>query len=97
MATVIWSEHALRDLEVACLFMSRDRPEAAQRLREQAFRTTERLADFPRSGRMVPETNSDDFREIFVQSYRIIYQVTENEVYILTVFHGARRLEPGEL
>lgn len=52
--------------------------------------------DLPRSGRVVPELGRDDIREIFVQSYRIIYRARPDTVEILTVHHGARVLDPRQ-
>ena len=51
------------------------------------------LAQFPRSGRKVPEFDNEDIRELIVYSYRIIYQLQEHEVVIAAVIHGKRVLE----
>ncbi len=48
------------------------------------------------SGRVVPEIGDVHLREVFLQSYRIIYRVTGNRVEIVTVHDGARLLEAGE-
>lgn len=92
MATVTWTHPALDQLDEIRRYVARRSPGQAVRLAEQMFRATDRLALFPRSGRIVPEHKLDDVREIFVQSYRVIYRVSDDEVEILTVQHGARRL-----
>ena len=38
----------------------------------------------------MPEVGRTDIREIFVKSYRLMYQVTKHEVFILAFIHGAR-------
>jgi plasmid stabilization system protein ParE len=38
---------------------------------------------------MVPEIESRAIREIFVYRYRLMYQVSGDEVRILAVLHGA--------
>lgn len=43
-------------------------------------------------GRIVPNDAFGPHREVFVQSYRIIYHVTDDVVEIDAVVHGARRL-----
>jgi hypothetical protein len=48
------------------------------------------LADFSRMGRVVPELQQENIREILLLSYRIIYRVNNDEVDILTIHHGAR-------
>ena len=98
MATVTWTIPALDHLDEICRYVARRSPEQAVRLAEQMFQATDRLAMFPRSGRVVPEHKLDDVREIFVQSYRVIYRVDGDEVEILlAVQHGAQPLSeiPG--
>ncbi len=54
--------------------------------------TTEKLIKLPEIGRMVPEYNRKDIRELIFQNYRIIYKLEENRILILTVIHGKRDL-----
>ena len=97
MARVTWTEQALDDLHAVCLFIARDTPAYASVFAAQVFRAVDRLADFPRSGRTVPELDRDEVRELIVHSYRIIYRLIPGQVEILTVHHGARPLESSEL
>jgi len=46
----------------------------------------------PLSGRVVPEFNSDDMREIIVGHYRIVYRIEHTEMVVLTVFEGHKLL-----
>ena len=49
------------------------------------------LADFPQAGRRVPEERDAKVREIIVEPYRIIYEVSEGAaVDILRIWHSAR-------
>jgi len=73
MAQVSWTSQALDDVEAICLFIARDAPRYAEVFADRVFRVTDRLARFPRSGRVVPEIGREDIREIIVQSYRVIY------------------------
>ena len=63
----------------------------------RAFRATDRLADHPRSGRVVPELDQDLVREVLLGNYRIIYRLLNDEVQVITIHHGARLLDPGIL
>jgi toxin ParE1/3/4 len=47
-------------------------------------------------GRVVPELDEPTVRELVVGSYRVIYEIDEETVYILGLIHGARDL-PGAL
>lgn len=52
----------------------------------------EHLETFPRLGRMVPEYQTGDIREIIVRKYRVIYRIRKQFIEILTITHGSRKL-----
>ena len=60
----------------------------ANKFAEGAFDATERLTVFPESGRIVPEYQNPDIREIVYGSYRIIYEIVNNGVYVVAVGRG---------
>ena len=97
MAEVRWTLQAANDLEAVCLFIARDAPQLAAIFAERAFRSTERIAVLPNSGRIVPEVSDPNLREIILGNYRLIYRVVEDAVQIITIHHGARRLDLSKL
>jgi addiction module RelE/StbE family toxin len=97
MVQVKWTPQALDDLEAICLFIARDAPQIAVVFADRTFRATDRLARFPRSGRIVAELDREDIREIILGNYRLIYRIQENEVQVVTVHHGARLLDVGKI
>ena len=52
---------------------------------------------FSGRGRIVPELNDIAFRELFVDPFRLIYQVTPSEVTIVALLHQARDFLPGNV
>ena len=48
------------------------------------------LEAFPESGRVVPERNADDLREIIVRPYRMVYRLRPAVAEIVTVFRASR-------
>jgi plasmid stabilization system protein ParE len=50
----------------------------------------ERLREFPDTGRMVPERQSPDLREVTSGNFRIVYRRRPSRVEIATVFRGSR-------
>jgi plasmid stabilization system protein ParE len=52
----------------------------AQIFAARSFDAVDRLADFPLSGRVVPEVGRMEIREVFVYSYRIIFRYTGEAV-----------------
>ena len=97
MAEVRWTPQAADDLEAITNFIAADSPHYARLFAVDALAAVERLATFPRSGRMVPEVGDPAIREIILGSYRIVYRIKSESVEILTVHHGARPLDLSRL
>lgn len=87
---VEWTEPALDDLEGIRDFIATDSPHYARLFCDKITAAVEKLEDFPRIGRFVPEAQRDDVRELIFQSYRIVYQISSEQVLILAVVHGRR-------
>lgn len=87
-----WAESAVRNLEEAAEYISRDSPTYAAALVVGATRRAESLAHYPWRGRSVPEYLDASVREVFVGSYRLIYRVHSDSVEILAFVHAARDL-----
>ena len=60
---------------------------------ERIFETGDSIAQQPHIGRIVPETVNPLIRERFIYSYRLIYELTEQEIRVLAVIHGKHLLE----
>ncbi len=59
---------------------------------DKLTRRSEQIANFPMSGREVPEYEAEDIREVIEKPYRIIYRVKSDQIDILAVVHAARQL-----
>jgi toxin ParE1/3/4 len=57
---------------------------------QQIVERSETLDAFPEVGRIVPEIGDSEIREVFVYSYRLVYQVTSVGVDILALIHSKR-------
>ncbi len=90
---LIWSPQAIEDIQAIAQYIARDSTSYAESTVEWIFRTPERLIEFPKLARVVPEKNDDSIRELFVFQYRIIYELISFEIHILTVVHGKRIIE----
>jgi addiction module RelE/StbE family toxin len=97
MAEVRWTPQAGDDLDAIADFISEDSPHYASLFVIDVLAAVERLESFPRSGRIVPEANDPILREIILGDYRIVYRVKPEIVEILTIYHGARLLDPSTL
>jgi len=89
---VEWSEPALEDLENLRSYIARDSPAYARQFIERILEAATRLTAFPELGRLVPEADRPDVRELIFHSYRIVYCLEKDSVFIVTVLHGSRDL-----
>lgn len=90
MTVVRWTNQAVEDLRSIRLFIERDSPRYGRLVAERLFEATLRLEQFPRSGRMIPEVDREDYREIIVGEYRIVYRLDGEAAVLLTVFRSSR-------
>ncbi|HLQ78406.1 MAG TPA: type II toxin-antitoxin system RelE/ParE family toxin [Terriglobia bacterium] len=70
--------------------MAQDSLSAAKRLLENALHAAESLSVLSERGRIIPEMQQPNIRELFVGRYRLMYEVFEAKVEILAFIHGAR-------
>ncbi len=92
MAQIIWTEPALMDLNKIAEYIALDKPSAASHLVQKVFSKTERLEEFPESGRKPPELKKSRYKEIIVDPCRIYYRIEKDKVYILYVMRSERKL-----
>jgi plasmid stabilization system protein ParE len=90
---VVWTEIAWSDLEAAADHIAKDSPNYAAAFVREVRDAARSLAYLPERGRVVPEFDDLAIRELFVRSYRLVYQVAKETVRIVGFIHGARDLE----
>ena len=91
---LVWSPEALEDVEQIAIYIARDSEWYAQAVVARILAAAETLSELPSRGRIVPEVRRESLREIFVYSYRLIYEVQGDIVTIVAVAHGHRLLDP---
>ena len=92
MAEVVWTEHALSNLNDIAEYIGFDNVSAAEKLVCNVLDSVERLEAFPESGRIPSELDHLGYREVVVSPCRIFYKVETNRVYILFVMCMERDL-----
>ena len=92
MAQIIWTEPALLDLNEIAEYIALDKPSAASHLVQTVFTKTERLEEFPESGRKPAELKKSRYKEIIVNPCRILYRIERDKVYILYVVRSEKKL-----
>jgi toxin ParE1/3/4 len=85
---VIWTEEALSDIEKIAEYIEKDSPFHASLVVTKIFELSELIISFPFSGRVVPEEYNHQIREHFVYSYRVIYEIDDEQIAVIAVVHG---------
>ena len=85
MAEIIWTEPALEELNAIAEYIALDNPSAAKRLVADIFDKTNRLLDFPRSGRIPPELPNSVYRELLMLPCCIFYRAERPRVLVIYV------------
>ena len=93
-ANISFAESALSDLHnILEWYKEQLVPEVGERLVAEVFSQVERLADHPNSGRIVPEFNVVNLREIIHPPFRIVYRLDGSRVRIVRVWRSERLLK----
>ena len=86
---VHWTDTAEGHLEAIRVYIAQDSPEYAKRMVDCITRRSQQIAEFPFSGRRVPEYDINQIREVIEGPYRIIYHIKPEQIDVLAVIHGA--------
>ena len=94
---VIWSQPARADLLAIHDFIAHDSRFYAKKVVQDIREKTDILEQLPRAGKKVPELNIDPVRELSLYSYRIIYEIKDRGIFVLTVVLKRRDLKAEEI
>ncbi len=98
MAVVKWTPQAIKDIHDVAAYISNDSIHYASLFVSKIVEKESLFAASSRIGRKVPEFDDEDIRELLFERYRIIYRVVdENNVHILSIFHGSRILNQNSI
>jgi plasmid stabilization system protein ParE len=95
--TLRWTDQARRDLLATGSYIARDDPVAARRWVDRLRARARAATRHPLAGRVVPEFDRQDIREVLLGSYRLVYRLRPRAIHVLTVFEGHRLLRPEDL
>ena len=95
---VLWTESALAHLQAIHDYVAQTSPEYALRIVDRLTTRSIQIATFPFSGRMVPEYELNEVREVIEGSYRIVYLIESGlqKIEVLAVIHGSQLLRSVE-
>ena len=91
---ISFADSAVADLEdIRAWYGQLDVPDVGERLLREVVSQVERLAEFPESGRIVPEFGIAPLREVIHRPFRIVYRVGEGRVRVVRVWRSERLLK----
>ena len=93
---IIWSQDALEDIDSIANYIEKDSVTYAKIVVRNIFSKVTILPDFPLIGKVVPEYQNENIRELFIYSYRLIYKIDKKSLAIVAVIHGKRLIEPSK-
>ncbi len=94
---IVWSHPARDDLKGIYDYIARDSKRYALRVTQDIISKTKTLLEFPQRGKISPEIGEDNIREISLYSYRILYEVTPETIYVHGVVHMRRNFKAEDL
>lgn len=84
---ITFAVSAFDDLEnIRAWYKDQQVPEVGDRLIREIISQIERLADFPESGRVVPEFDITNLREVIYPPFRIVYRLDGNKIKIVRIW-----------
>lgn len=86
---VVWTPEALQDRTDVWDYIAADNPQAAARMDALFSDAASRLADHPKLGR--PGTIHRTRELVPHESYRLVYEISGETVWILALVHTARK------
>ena len=93
---VLWAKAAEEDLKSIIEYICVDSPSAARDSLNKIKTKASNLCSFPQRGRVVPELKDHgilQYRELIVPPWRVIYRISEEQVYVLLVIDSRRNVE----
>lgn len=91
--SIEFAESALVDLEdIHAWYVEQGVPEVGARFLAEIVGQVEQLADFPESGRIVPEFGLTAVRELLHPPFRIVYRIGPAKIWIVRVWRSERLL-----
>lgn len=94
---VLWTENAIQDLLGIKAYIAQDSIDCAEEWVAELYSAGENLSQFSSRGRIVPEFNQDNLRELLIVNYRLVYRTKPTTVEIITIFEGHRQLKAKDL
>jgi toxin ParE1/3/4 len=86
---IIWSPRAMGKISELSDFIAEDSPSRAttwlESIFESIFESVEQLSEFPEIGRILPNQQDQNLRQLIIDNYHIIYRINKKQIRILVI------------
>ena len=93
---VIWANVAENDLAYIIEYIAEDSPQNALNILTKIRHTASLPYTPPERGRVIPELQDQgiiQYRELIISPWRLIYRISEQKVYVLSVIDSRQNVE----
>jgi toxin ParE1/3/4 len=93
---VVWSNAAENDLRNIIEYIADENPSNAFKIFRSIKKKASMLFTLPERGRILPDLRGQgilQYREIIISPWRILYRISERNVYVLSVLDSRRNIE----
>ena len=95
--SIVWSSEARRALRSIRKFIAQDSEFYAARMVARIIQRVEQAAAAPTQGHRVHEYPEASLKEVHESPYRIIYELSDEEIRVVTVVHFKQQLPEKRL
>ena len=96
MAQIKWTDTALDNINEIAEYISLDSVFYAEQFVHKLISVSKKIENHPEIGRIIPELPMSGYREILYKKYRIIYRISNEDIYIVSIHHSSRLLSNNE-
>ena len=93
---VIWAKTAENDLLKIIEYIAQNNPSNSIRILRKIKKQTDELYHSPKRCRIVPELYDQgiiQYREMVIAPWRVMYRISHDKVYVLSVLDSRRNIE----
>ena len=89
---IVWTDRAKRDVRNIRRYIASDSEVRAARFVEELFDAIKVTIENPMIGRVVPEFDNENVREVIYKNYRLIYRLGDDFIRVVMVIEGHKLL-----
>ena len=89
---VHWTDTAEKHLDAIYSYIAQDSKTYALSMVDRITKRSQQIGAFSSSGRLVPEYDNNQIREVFEDPYRIIYHIKSDQIDVIAVIHGTMKI-----